>query len=237
MKTLKCITAGIALSALMFSVNATNITVSDGSNNGYSSNWYGTNEDNEVEPNCYTGQEWDLEAFLLDGTTLTVVSGYDLKGGYEGTYAGDLFVENDGTAGYDFVYDIDWSSGNYNLYEVDASGLVNILGGPLEILYNWNSNPVSYSPLTNQNSQMSGNVNYQTISGTYQGLLGASHNIASFDVSEFAGQEATFHLTMSCGNDNLIGHSNVPVPEPGTVSLMLLGLLSLGGCLFSRKNK
>jgi hypothetical protein len=264
MKPLQCIATGIALSALMFSASATNITIADGNvtqNNYYwDATWMaGTAEDNEVEPGCETGQNWDMEAFLLNGTTLTAVSGYDLKNGFDNTVAGDLFVDIGGSAGYDFVYDIDWMSGTYLLYQIDGSGTINKITMPVESIVNATSNPISYTAGVNQTVLKTGSLNYQSgiISGaalvTATGdadaltLAGAAnwkgqtinntHNIASFDVSRFAGEEATFHLTMSCGNDNLMGRAKVSVPEPGSASLLILGLLSLGGCFVSRRKK
>jgi hypothetical protein len=35
-------------------------------------NWYGTQEDNEVEWPSNTGQQWDLEGFFLNGSVLTM---------------------------------------------------------------------------------------------------------------------------------------------------------------------
>ncbi len=60
-----------------------NITINDDVNgNG---GWYqGTGqgqEDQEVEPNCVGGQEWDLEGFFLNEKTLTMVGGFDFANG------------------------------------------------------------------------------------------------------------------------------------------------------------
>jgi hypothetical protein len=43
--------------------------------------WSPTDEDQEVEPDCAIGQEWDVEAFFLNGTELAMVGGYDFKNG------------------------------------------------------------------------------------------------------------------------------------------------------------
>ena len=72
---------------------ATNITIYDG--NGY----FGegdAGEDNETEPNMVRSQIWDLEAFFLEGTTLTMVGGYNFKLGEDGGTrrfnSGDIFI-------------------------------------------------------------------------------------------------------------------------------------------------
>ncbi len=75
-----------------------------------SGDWYtGTGvggEDQEVEPNCQTGQLWDLEAFYLDtSNVLTMVGGYDFENGVSGApdgswSYGDLFIDVDGDAVY-----------------------------------------------------------------------------------------------------------------------------------------
>lgn len=80
-----------------------NITISDLVGN--STGWYSVDrEDEEVEPNCVTGQQWDLEAFFLNNTLLTLVSGYDLENGETGSGLlfeyGDLFIDVDGNAEY-----------------------------------------------------------------------------------------------------------------------------------------
>lgn len=60
----------------------------------------GIAEDNETEPGTAIGQEWDLEAFHLNGTTLSVIGGFNFMTG-EGTYAsGDIFIDVDGDAVY-----------------------------------------------------------------------------------------------------------------------------------------
>jgi hypothetical protein len=77
-------------------VYASNITIFDTVTAGTSPNWYNQGskpgEDQEVEPNCVTGQVWDLEAFGYKNKKLTVISGFDLQNGYGGYNTGDIFV-------------------------------------------------------------------------------------------------------------------------------------------------
>jgi len=60
----------------------------------------GIAEDNETEPGTNIGQEWDVEAFHIQGTTLSLIGGFNFMTG-EGTYAsGDIFIDVDGDAIY-----------------------------------------------------------------------------------------------------------------------------------------
>ena len=60
----------------------------------------GVAEDNETEPGTAIGQQWDVEAFQLNGLTLSVIGGFNFMAG-EGTYAsGDIFIDVDGDAIY-----------------------------------------------------------------------------------------------------------------------------------------
>lgn len=124
---------GLALSLLLAATAAkalnlgANITVSDNNNDGSSpataSHWYSGREDNETEnnPNTITAQQWDLEGmYLLGGTTLSLVGGYDFKNGvtYSGhNYAtGDIFIDTTGDANYGAGNSTQTSHAVTNLY-------------------------------------------------------------------------------------------------------------------------
>ncbi len=76
-----------------------NITIYDNSSNTQDE-WYGTQEDNEVEPEDQAEQKWDLEGFFLNGYKLSVIGGFDFKNGVEGITVGDIFLDIDGDARY-----------------------------------------------------------------------------------------------------------------------------------------
>ena len=69
-------------------------------------------EDNETEPGAALGQEWDLEAFFLKDSILSVVGGFDFMNGEYSSYAenagvadnnwhfGDIFIDVDGYDAY-----------------------------------------------------------------------------------------------------------------------------------------
>ena len=58
----------------------------------------GIAEDNETEPNTAIGQEWDLEAMQVNGTTLSLIGGFDFMAGHDGLASGDIFIDVDGDA-------------------------------------------------------------------------------------------------------------------------------------------
>lgn len=76
------------------------IASSDGQVN--SNVWSGNTggEDQSVQWNNETGQRWDLEGLFLKGSSLSLVSGYDFKNGYDGIYSGDIFIDTDGNIKY-----------------------------------------------------------------------------------------------------------------------------------------
>jgi hypothetical protein len=52
-------------------------------------------EDNEAEPGMVQSQGWDLEGFFLDGSTLTMIGGYDFVNGKQNLDSGDVFIDVD----------------------------------------------------------------------------------------------------------------------------------------------
>ncbi len=80
-----------------------NITIFDGVADG--GPWQGVAEDQEVERNTPYLQEWDLEGFFLNGTTLTMVGGMDFAGGVSGYESGDIFIDTNCDAQYGVAND------------------------------------------------------------------------------------------------------------------------------------
>lgn len=224
---------------------ASNITIFDGmAGNGVTVPWKGSvganagNEDNETEPRTYTGDTWDLEAFLLEGNLLSIVATYDLKYGVpdHNVRSGDIFfdtaggVASGGLGGWEYVIHVDWLAGSYQVYANPNPGrLVTATDVP-------GSNPVAYQPWPNEPTITGGLYGYRQDNSL--GFLSASpnavHNVATFDISFLGGAEFTAHFTMSCGNDLLLGHGQglppapLRVPDSGTsLSLMGLALASL----------
>jgi len=106
-----------------------------------------------VEPGCQAHQMWDLEAFLLTGSTLTLVGGFDFENGIaqdssrndlirEDVWdAGDIFVDIDGDAVFGSAIDMS----QYNV--VDR--FVNATFGYDYVLdIDWEGDTVTYDVLS-----------------------------------------------------------------------------------------
>ncbi len=213
-----------------------NITINDGSwassaNATYNLWWNHPEtpgEDQEVEPNCIPGQNWDLEGFFLDGLDLVTVGGWDFKSGVYGyTYtSGDIFIDTDGNLanGYSYVYDLDFATESYSVYGGDFTVLgvslsQNVLSNP------WRRNAGGTLLGTGTMNYWSG-LNDADVAG----LLGGAgeHYAAGVSLAMLnlpSGSDFVSHFTMQCGNDNLMGHGKVP---DGGMTVALLGFAVLG---------
>ncbi len=227
-----------------------NITIYDGESRG--TGWNGAKEDNEVEIGNIESQKWDLESFTLDAKKLYATGGFNFRDGYGGFTAGDIFIDVNGdisafdnspygnrvevntTFGYDYVIDLQFRTGSQHDYFIYALNTNGESSTSRTVAYNNNelSNPFQYyhSLKGNLNDPLvaSGKFTFSTFSDT-QGL---HYTIGDFDLSYFynnyEGTELTFHTTMGCGNDNLMGKVTTDVTEPGLLSLLASGLIALG---------
>lgn len=219
---------------------AVNITIYDG--RGYNGTGTGF-EIGETEPGMINSLDWDLQAFLYEGTTstLSMGGGFNFTHGAPGASyyeidrysSGDIFLDITGDAkygesatglrnGYDIVIDVDWDGLTYDVYSIyNDNGLENVLG------YNApGSNPWRYNPLNGNGTQI------DDASGEFKvlnNMFGYKYYATGFDLA-FLGMDQEFiaHFTMGCGNDNLMG-STAPVPEPATMLLLGTGLIGLAG--------
>jgi len=218
-------------------------------------------EDEEVEPETFGRQDWDMEAFFLDGKKLGMIGGFTLSTGYDGYETGDIFVATKGTPkygesnrgtgdnanvpnsfGYDYAIDLDFDSNTYRAYRIDSDSIVSLVARP-EMDF---SNPVSYvsggqlvaeGPFLYEEELADAEVEF--------GLTGADshyphYRVSGIDLSfltppgpDAALPEFYLHFTQGCGNDVLMGY----VPEPAQASLLLVALCCLMMAARSHRKK
>ena len=192
-----------------------------------------------------------------------MVGGYNFATGEVGNgirfTSGDIFIDIDGNAkygatispisvggyqsmkntfGWDYAISLDFTKSEYSVYQIDAGDYVKT---PY-FTANRPSAPFEYVSGGTLLSAASGTFTYQTGQNDAAvgfGLTGGLHNVVGgIDLSFLGETDFTAHFTMGCGNDMLIGKGTIQVPEPGSFSLMFLGLATLAGALvIRRKNK
>ena len=112
-----------------FALNlGTNITIFDGQGSTSSPsdtmdyNGVGQGyEDQETEPETLQAEAWDLEGMFLNGTILSLVGQWDFINGQQNLTSGDIFIDLDGDKDYEFVFDVDWQEGKYDLFKIKSA--------------------------------------------------------------------------------------------------------------------
>ena len=176
---------------------------------------------------------------FFDGRYLSIVGGWDFKGELDGIGSGDIFISTMGKVsygsgiidgsinktvqnsfGYNYVFDVDWQSNTYTLWEINENTLVTTATAFGQ------SNPVAYSSGSVQ-KKGDGTFHYKDkLTDAETGFTGGQHfQVSNFDLSPILGPDGSFiaHFTQECGNDVIMGQ----VPEPGTLILLGMGLLGI----------
>lgn len=133
-----------------------------------SSTQLGGTLDNQVSAGCETGNQWDLESTLLNGSKLSIAASYNLKNGqYDAGWnqtfsSGDLFIDINGDAknasnpsvgdltystfsnslvNYDYALHLDYNTNTYQAYQLNSSSVVSNVYWDN---YNAQGNPLAY---------------------------------------------------------------------------------------------
>ncbi|GLI33666.1 PEP-CTERM sorting domain-containing protein [Desulforhabdus amnigena] len=216
----------------------------------------GTHEDQEVEPGNKKWNNWqrrDLEGFLLNGSNLSIVAGFDFKNAHRRLRAGDIFIDVTGDArygsdiqrsgwgrisrnsfGYDYVLDMNYAKMTYTVYELNRRSYTSLVSTPRNAV----SNAWRFKKTPGDTAIAHGTIYYWEGLSDLEagGFKGGKHYAATVDLSFLPmGSSFTSHFTTRLGIDNLMGKSSMPIPEPGTLMLVGTGLLVLAGV--SRKKK
>lgn len=148
------------------------------------------------------------------------------------------FQEVNDNFGYEFAIKLDFYDFTYSVYELQSDSLVKTVYYLLNEITQPSSDPYLY--LSGGVLKSAGNnFTYQKdMDDDDVGFLGGDHNVISgIDISFLTTLNSytdesvfTFHFTMGCGNDNLMGQSPLnPVPEPATLFLFGTGLAGFAG--------
>ncbi len=237
----------------------------DNVNGGRGEDWVGRGE--KVNPGWGGQRfDAEYLFYKLDGNTLSLglQTGFDIitgkvRSGSKDYYAGDMALSFDGTTDYKYALDFGLLTKDYGDHNVSAEGGYhngNVGDGVddsgLYSVSKWNTHVIPGFEASNPFAMDGGTIETGfTFDDSGSGLLTNSnggtdtsfYRQVSFDIGQFRQNDGSLwvdaHWVMSCGNDAINGsiHDEQPVPEPGTIALLGIGLAGLVGVEKRRRRK
>jgi hypothetical protein len=154
---------------------------------------------------------------------------------------------------YDYAISLNFSSSTYSIYQLSNTsvlesayfGKTNSAGDPFKYVSGGKTlgtYALNYQIGLADNSSL-GYTSWMP--NAKNGLTGSSfgkvtHNEVTVDLAPLGlknGEKVTSHFTIGCGNDVITGQGYIKLPEPGALSLIITGMLSLIGIAVSRRKK
>jgi hypothetical protein len=252
--SIKGVLAGVGLGSLALgcSALAVDITIQDPHlDKSFSGQQVWGPEDGTVEYDAVANQSWDLEKFVLQDSSLSLVGGFNFLTGI-GVGASEIYPQGDifiYTGQQPYATDSGWTGKDDWSYVVQfaRNGNNNILetefGIGYQILARSEVNTVLYTQdpraLLKGLPWISTGTLTSTSYGGYTGFNdggGLHYSISEIDLSGILALEDDLylHTTMRCGNDVLWGQVGNSVPDGG-LTLAMLGLGLMGVAAVRRK--
>jgi hypothetical protein len=155
---------------------------------------------------------------------------------------------------YDYAISLNFSTNKYTIYQLSNTsvlqsayfGKTNSAGNPFKYVSGAKGIIGTYDLTYNIGLPDNASLGYTSwMPDAKNGLTGTSfgrvtHNQVTVDLAPIGlknGQKLTSHFTIGCGNDVITGQTCIKLPEPGSFSMIIVGLLSLIGIAVSRKRK
>ena len=170
-------------------------------------------EDNETEPGTIASQAWDMEAFVISGTTLYIVGGYNMQAGQAGyggsvvpgmLVPGDLFIKVGGSqpgynplsgsgtvdnSAYLYSYAVDLTQpvgatfASAHVFSLNSASLMDTVVYDQFGANPWRYNSGGTSAAWTGITYSSGLNDAATQSLTGLSLVGGNHNVLAVDLS------------------------------------------------------